>query len=217
MDLKYAIPLEKLKFCPDRPKRTRRSCLKDYDNGKYLAVSKIDGYNLMMCNDDGEIETYSRTWKHLPVCQEIKDLWKELDIPNHSVINCEWMKFRAGSDEFKYDGIECVYLLSPYVMDGLFVGHLPYADRRQWLESLGIPMDDLSLQPSQITSRLILPALAESDFESFFDLHTRVPRTEGLVLCKRDGRLVANQDDRAETKDMLRVKWRDGDAGRTEV
>ena len=218
------IPLEKFKFFPDKPKRTTISCLKKLDNGRYVAVSKLDGYNLFMCNEGDTIECYSRSWKPLPVAPNLREAWakliKDKKIPDGSIINCEWMKMRAGvggSDD-KYDGPECIYPLTPYAMEGMFVGFRPYKERREWLETLGIPVDDLTVRNSaDLHCELVLPTTAESGFEEFFELHRGVYRTEGIVICTNKGTLTANQDIPMKTKEMLKVKWREGDTGRTEV
>lgn len=219
--MKFAIPLEKFKFYPDKPTETTLSCLKRYDNGRHCAVSKVDGYNLFMCNNGGVIEAWSRKWKKLPVCDEIIEMWKSLTkdkIPDNSIINCEWMKFRAGSGDFVYDGPECIYLLTPYVLDGLFVGSMSYVERRSWLESLEVPIDDISItESSKVEHRIMLPAKVDSGFEDFYNQHTKIPRTEGIVIYRNNGKLIANQNDSIKSKDMMKCKYRKGDSGRTEV
>lgn len=219
-----AIPLNKFDFYPDKPKETSLSCLEKFDNGKYLAVSKLDGWNLFMCNDGNKIECYSRTWKEIPVSDHLKECWlklvKDSKIPDKSIINCEWMKMRAGTtgDNDKYDGPEMIYLLTPYVMKGLFVGYRPYNERRKWLEDLGLPTDDLSTCNSyDLSYDLVLPAKAESNFVDFFNKNKGVYRTEGIVLCRKKGTLIGNQNSSIKTKEMLKLKWRKGDDGRTEV
>lgn len=220
--MSIAIPLQKFKFFPDKPKETSISCLKSLDNGKHVALSKLDGYNLFMCNDGEVIEAWSRTWKSLPVSPHLKKAWLELvkagKIPDKSIINCEWMRMRSGSGDFKYDGPECIYLLTPYVMEGLFIGYQPYNKRREWLEGLGLPTDDINIsKSSEQKHELLLPAKAESGFEAFFEAHKKAYRTEGLVICTKAGTLAANQSESIKTKEMLKVKWRKGDDGRTEV
>jgi ATP-dependent DNA ligase len=219
----YAIPIRKFEFYPDKPKETSLTALSRYDNGKYTAVSKLDGYNLFICNEGDKIEFYSRTWKPLPVCKEIEEEWRQMiadkKIPGQSIINCEWMKYRAGNGvDFRYEGNECIYLLTPYAQEGFFVGHLPYHERRGWLETLDIPTDDLSVTDSSaISSRLLLPAKAENDFAGFYEKHKTVIRTEGIVICRNGGRLTANQNSSIKTGEMLKLKYRKGDDGRTEV
>jgi len=216
------VPIKKFEFFPDKPKRTTESCLERLDNGRHTAVSKLDGWNLFMCNEGETIECWSRTWKPLPVADHLKEAWLKLvkdgKIPNNSIINCEWMKMRAGTGaDDKYDGKEMIYLLTPYAMEGMFVGFRPYKERREWLEGLGIATDDLSIRKSsEIEHELLLPATAESGFEEFYELHRGVYRTEGLVICTNKGTLMANQDTPMKTKEMLKVKWRSGDDGRTE-
>lgn len=216
-----AIPLHKFEFFPDKPSVTTLSCLKRLDNGKYTAVSKLDGYNLFMCNEGGNVTCYSRTWKPLPVAAHLRKAWLKLvrdsKIPDKSIINCEWMRMRAGPNGI-YDGPEMIYLLTPYIMDGLFIGFKPYSERRQWLESLGLPIDDLSIRNSaNLNYELVLPAIASDNFKQFFEMHRGIYRTEGVIICSNKGRLIANQHNSIKTKDMLKCKWRSGDDGRTEI
>lgn len=222
--MSITVPLKKFEFFPDKPKRTTTSCLRRLDNGRHVAVSKLDGWNLFMCNEGETIECWSRTWKPLPVADHLKEAWlrlvKDGKIPDNSIINCEWMRMRAGvsGSNDAYDGPEMIYPLTPYAMEGMFVGFRPYKERREWLETLGIPTDDLSVRDSaKLEYELVLPAKAEEGFEEFYELHKGVYRTEGLVICTNKGTLIANQDTPMKTKEMLKVKWREGDDGRTEV
>lgn len=217
------IPIEKFKFFPDKPNRTTLSCLGKLDNGRNTAVSKLDGWNLFLCNDGDSIECYSRTWNPLPVAEHLKESWlklvKDKKIPDKSIINCEWMKMRAGvkGGDDKYDGPEMIYPLTPYAMEGMFVGFRPYKERREWLETIGLPVDDLTIKDSSdLNYEFVLPAIATSNFEEFFELHRGVYRTEGIVICTNKGTLNANQTAAVKTKEMLKVKWRSGENGRTE-
>jgi hypothetical protein len=222
MPITVTVPLKKFEFFPDKPKETSLSCLSKLDNGKWSSTIKIDGFNLFMCNDGETVESWSRTWKPLPVAKHLKDAWMEMvktgKIPDKSIINCEWMKMRAGSGDFKYDGPECIYLLTPYVMEGLFIGYQPYSERRRWLESLGLPVDDLNITKSSDQKHgILLPAKVESNFLEFFEAAKKVPRTEGIVLNLKTGTLVANQVTSIKSEVMLKCRWRRGDDGRTEV
>jgi len=218
------VPIKKFEFFPDKPKRTTQSCLKRLDNGRHTAVSKLDGWNLFMCNEGDRIESYSRMWNPLPVSDELKEEWlklvKDSKIPDNSIINCEWMKMRAGATEGddKFDGKEMIYPLTPYSMEGMFIGFRPYSERREWLEGLGIPTDDLTIvKSSDVEHNILLPAIATSGFEEFFELNRDVYRTEGVVICENKGTLMANQTASCKTKAMLKCKWRSGCTGRTRV
>lgn len=212
------FPLQPYQFYPDKPTESTPSQLSLFKN--HTATSKLDGYNLFLCNIDGKIFTYSRKWNVLPVAEHIKEDWKKYvidkKIPNNSIMNCEWMKYRAGSDGFVYDGPECIYFLTPYAVDGIFVGHLSYTKRLKYLEDLEIPRDNIDIiNSSEITHTLMLPCKAENDFEDFFEKHKNIPRTEGIVVSKNNGHLYASQHASTKTKMMLKVKYRKGDAGQT--
>lgn len=223
MNLNIAVPIKKFTFYPDKPKRTTVSCLERFEKNKqYCAVSKLDGYNAFVCNDNGNVEVYSRTWSTLPASDELKHAWSqflgEKLIPNNSIINCEWMKFRAGAGDFKYDGPECLYMLTPYVLNGLFVGHLPYTQRREWMESLNVPIDNIAItKSSDIVYQVILPALTETNILSFYEAHKHIPRTEGVVIYQKKGIISINRNGPSKTHHMLKCKYREGDDGRTEI
>lgn len=214
----WSIPLSRFGFYPDKPKRTTKSCLQKYEKYDYCAVSKLDGYNAFVCNNGKSIEIYSRTWSKLPVSDEVLHEWSKLSIPDNSIINCEWMKNRAGSKEFKYDGPECLYLLTPYVIGGESVINVPYRERREWAEKLGITSDDIKIRNSvDIKGRILLPAKTESNFDDFYNLHITIPRTEGLVIYSNNGKLIASKINSCKSDSMLKCKYREGDDGRTMV
>lgn len=209
---------------PDKPVRTSKAVLGKLSADKYLALSKLDGWRLLVRvgNSIDDIEYLSRHRKPLPVNEQIRQavryMVSEGQMPRNTVIDGEWMKNRAGSDGFKYDGPECVYWWSPLYLSGEWVGHLPFHERWAWIRSLGLPQDDISIRNSDQMPDNPLWIPAESrDFKDFFESHIGVARTEGIVLYKADGAVVGHPRDSLKSREMLKCKWRSGESGRTQA
>jgi hypothetical protein len=213
-----------VELLPDKPARTTQATLDRFSTDKHLALTKLDGWRILVKigNDADDLEFLSRRRKPLPVCQKIRAaveyVVREGRIPYNTVIDGEWMKNRAGTDGFKYDGPECIYWWSPLYLGGEWVGHLPFHDRWNWIRGLDLPQDDISIRRSdQMPDNSIWLPATSTNFRSFFESHINVARTEGIVIYKRDGIIVGNRRDSVKSRDILKCKWRDGEDGRTQV
>lgn len=203
---------------PDKPVRSAPSALPLF-KGNYRALTKLDGWRCELTIDgEGEVSFISRAKKPLPVGETIRKaaraLVKDGKVPFNSVIDGEWMKRRPD-----YDGPECLYLFSPTWLAGEWVGHLPFRARWEWVNGLCLPVDNLStVESSRMENHpLIIPASVDSDFVSFFNANKNVWRTEGIVIYKLDGIMYGDLHDSKKSRDMVKIKWRDGHDGRTEI
>lgn len=209
----------KMNMQGDQPSRTSTGILNILNKKEYVALSKLDGWRVRIIIDD-DVLFISKSGRELPVHENIKNAMNKLitdgKIPNKSIIDGEWMKYRASSGNTPgFDGPECIYPLSPLYLEGTWVGNLPFMERWQWINSLGLPIDDLSIHKSDQmpNNPLIIPA-SSNEFTKFYELHKKVIRTEGLVIYKLDGHVYGSIDGSIKSKNMMKCKYREGSDGR---
>jgi len=207
---------------PDKPTRSSKVALSLMEMQDTIALVKLDGWCCRICWDreapNNGLEFLSSSGGTLPVGPVIKaavaDLVESDKLPVQGMIVGEWMKRRP-----EYDGPEQVQLFSPMELNREWVGHLAFKQRWEWMNSLGLPVDDLNIvQSDQMPDHpLILPESTDFDLSGLFNKTVDVWRTEGIVVYKAEGIISGSRDGSAKTKDMLKVKWRDGHDGRTHV
>jgi hypothetical protein len=204
------ISIERL---PDKPIRSSASAFKIMDVvQKYIALSKLDGWRCLTCIDEnGKISFLSRVRKTLPVSKKlagaVQKLLDEGKVPKSSIIDGEWMKRRPD-----YDGPECIFMFSPMVLAGEWVGHMPFQSRWEWINSLGLPVDDLTIRndAKMVGHPLVIPASSRTEFNKFFESHKGMWRTEGVVVYRITGQIYGNRKDNHKSRDMFKIKWREG-------
>lgn len=203
-----------VRLLPDKPKTKSPAILPTLDREKYTALTKLDGWGVLIEIYE-DIKFVSRTGEPLPVSEEV---WKTVQslrdkIPPNSTLWGEWMKMRP-----EYDGPECIYILSPMILAGEFVGHLSHKARFDWVDGLGIPIDDMEIKRSDQMPdhKLIIPNRSSNVLE-LFEASKSVPRTEGVVIYKNDGVIYGSPTGCVKNDTMWRCKWRSGDDGRTRV
>jgi len=205
-------------FFPDKPRTSSPAVIK-YVTG--TATAKMDGYNCLLCVTGGKAETWSRAWNLLPVDRKIVEefvaIVRARGYLGDFIVQCEWMKLRSGgTSEFKYEGQESLFAITPYVIDGQPVISWSFKQRREWLEQLGIPVDDLSVKDSKdLKGSIWLPACSDNPAE-LYERTVGVKRTEGVVVCGFGGSLLAQQTSSGEPTWLQKFKWRRGDSGLTE-
>ncbi|MBD3404689.1 MAG: hypothetical protein GF411_00980 [Candidatus Lokiarchaeota archaeon] len=190
-----------------------------FDNGKHIGLSKLDGWRCRTTiYADGTIDFLSSSGKRLPVSEKVRNAVRAIRdagrVPLASQLDGEWMKRRPD-----YDGPECIYLFAPMVLAGEWVGHLPFKERWEWINKLELPVDDLSIKKSDHMPNepLLLPASANCELTEFFDIHINVPRTEGVVIYKAEGKMYGNPREPKKSRDMYKIKYREGHDGRTKI
>lgn len=203
---------------PDKPKRSHPSVLPYMDPGRYVALTKYDGWGSLIEIRDSQINVISRAGGPLPVCSEIKEhiecMVRNEQIPKNTILWGEWMDRRPD-----YDGPECIVLFSPVYIRGEFVGGRPFIERFNWLLNLEIPSDVIDIKESKDLpdNKLITPLFSHTDFFEFFEAQKNLPRSEGIVMYARDGQYYGHPSKSVCSPDMAKFKYRDGDSGRTLV
>jgi hypothetical protein len=196
---------------PDKPARSTAAVLDRLD--EHVALSKLDGWRcLTVVDENEEVLFLSRSLRLLPVCDAVRNTVKELVVRGKlragTVLDGEWLRRRPG-----YEGHECLYLFSPLVLMNEWVGHRPFIQRWAWLHAvLRLPEDRLSDALPQ--HDLLVPAWATHDLAAFYERHVGVTRTEGVVVYKKDGQHHGSTERSLKVRDMLKVKWREGEGER---
>jgi len=204
---------------PDKPTRSSPTVLKMMGKGDNIALSKLDGFRCRtVVGGDGNVSFLSSSGGTLPVSSRIRDAVRRLieagKIPLSSVLDGEWMKLRP-----QYDGPECIYYFSPMVLANEWVGHMSFRTRWEWINGLGLPVDNLAVTRSDQmpNNPLILPKSTTEDLDAFFEKHKEIWRTEGIVTYKANGMICGDRRGQKKSRDMYKFKWRDGHSGRTHV
>lgn len=187
---------------PDRPGGTiSRDHLKDIDPKVWFATVKQDGWRCIVERKDGVFTYTSRANK-------------PIDIPTHLRL-----AFEANFEGWR----DPVNGVSDFVLDTEVTGNRRKGDVEGFFILEALEMSGYSYRMIDAISRymvakimwpkLVVP-FAGSDFREFFDYHKEhTPLAEGIVLKKRDSKLIGSTVACAENPNWIRCKWRAGSSG----
>lgn len=192
---------------PDKPERSAEVVLPMMDDGRHIALSKLDGWRCLTVVEDGKARFVSRALRTLPVGERITGeanrLIREGKLPNGTVLDGEWMKRRPG-----WDGPEMLYVFCVLVQEGVWVGGHPFSERWKYVNDLGLPVDDI--QTNETPGTILLPASTDTGIAAFYERNRGVGRTEGVVIYKKNGKAFGSAKGSMKVREMIKVKWRDG-------
>ena len=216
----------KLRY-PDKPNKMFKDSLPKLEkHGWWIATQKMDGWRCLLTRDStGKlIEDFGdRSWArcksgdvyflsrrdldsggptNFPVCDEIVQAAEALEIPDQSMLDMEWMKRRTIGE-----CSERLYGIGPLWWDDKWLGRQTYEQRRNFIDEIisgKLNGDD----PIQI------PDHVSSGFEDFYEKQTEIPFTEGMVLARKDSKVVGDRSGCRVNKSLIKIKWRDGADGR---
>jgi len=152
---------------------------------------------------DGELHFISRHDRPIDVCDEIRQAVTELDLPENSMLDCEWMARRPNYKLL--EDTEKLYILGLLWWEDEWMGRMGEAARyEKLLEALGIISDPIRI-----------PDTVESDLFDFFEQQVNNWITEGVVLKHKDAKLIGNRKECKKNNLWNKVKWRDGNDGMT--
>ena len=181
---------------PDKP--TRTYSLGAIREGQYLAQVKRDGWNAVVIKHDGEISVLSRHQKPLEKVTLLESI-KSLDLSDGDVLNGEWTSMREA------DRTEALHLFTWMYSKYEWLGGLGEEERYSRL--LDLP---------QAEGIFVLEAVTDG----YGDLYRSTVgdwTTEGIVLKHRSAKLIGSQTKASKNPMMLKLKWRDGSDGMTEM
>jgi ATP-dependent DNA ligase len=134
-----------------------------------------------------------------PVCQDLINEVDELDLPDQTVLDSEWMKRRTIGE---ID--ESVFIFDVLWLDDIWNGKIPYCQRLETIDSI-INKDG---------SRVRLPQVAHENYTDFYEAHKKIPYTEGMVLRHKFSTVSGNRMHCIKSNALLKMKWRSGADGR---
>lgn len=201
------MDVEKMRLLPDKPKRGNPTVLKMMKSDKHMALTKYDGWSILIEITKYNINFISRLNNVIKTREQIADKIRQLNLPINTTLWGEWMCRRPD-----YDGPECIVLFSPIFINGEFVGGQPFIKRFNWLCNLEIPFDDSNIKDSNKMPDcpILLPIHNDSDFVGFFELQKTLPRSEGVVVYKKDGQFYGNPYNSMDSPDMTKIQYRTG-------
>lgn len=191
--------------------------------GNRVAQAKYDGWRCMVIKDttgtylpsnkkrgkDGCLFFVSRRDvakggpTDIPVSEEIVQFVEDLNLPDQTVLDTEWMARRTIG--------ECPERL--YVFDVLWwanawEGNNPYSTR------FGIVTSLIKTEDKADDDLVQLPLQVTENFEDFFESLKDKPYTEGMVIKPLDYTLKGSRTECVKNANMVKIKWRDGASGR---
>lgn len=190
----------------------------------YIATQKLDGWRTFIIRDtigkvtkfahpswamgeDKSLFFVSRRGKdaggptQIPVSAEIVKAVQELDLPDQTMLDAEWLKRRTMGEV-----PECIYLLGVLWWDNAWKGGMYEKDRHVELEKVTVNGGPIRK-----------PEVATCEYEEFFNAQKEFPWTEGIVLKHELSKVAGDRGDCKKNKMWIKIKWRDGQDGRTVV
>ena len=195
---------------PNKPSELFPESLPDLDDGNRFADQKLDGWRCFLTKNtaktlpwsqEDNLTFVSRRDKdkggpvHLDVSDKIREATEALNLPDQTMLDCEWLSRRT-----KDDGIpECLYIFDILWLEDKWMGGEDCWDRRQKLMELVKPNDTLRI-----------PEFVETGFEQFFNRQKEIPWTEGVVIKDKDCKISSSVQGCKKTALWIKVKWRSG-------
>jgi hypothetical protein len=196
------------RYCDDCVRRLP-NCLNEFEEGKYSAEFKADGYRVHLEFTDHGIVPWSRKWKKHPISKEMATLLKEkLSFPRGTILDGEWLERRTV-------GPETIILWDAMFHAGEWLGGMTYAERMNFLDCVPNVWNDDTLKNFSTLPGPILTVThrTRKSFVEAFELSKSLPWTEGLVIKALDSTLVGSIKERTVNYAWTKCKWRGGSDG----
>jgi hypothetical protein len=196
--------------------------------GVYTAELKLDGWRTFIARDQSQNiigKWGQRSWGRgkdsslfflskrpltkggptaIPVCDDILKAVENLDLPDQSMLDCEWMARRT-IDECP----EKLFVFDTLWLADKWCGDEQYAVRRKNLEDLVLLKE---------CAHLGMPPFVNTGFVNYFNESKRlIPWAEGLFLKHARSRIKGGVSETKENALWVRIKWRAGASGRDVV
>jgi ATP-dependent DNA ligase len=175
---------------PDRPIEV--FSLRMIDEGEYLCQKKADGYFAVIIKDS-DLKIFSRHNNKLSgVSPQMTEMIRALDLSDGDVLHGEWTSRREANRK------EELYLFSWVYSKYEWLGGLAEEDRFNRLSSLK-PTGDVHIIDSVTTGYAQMYKSTVDDY-----------RYEGIVLKRRNSKLIGDLAKSVDNPSFLKVKWRRG-------
>ena len=221
---------------PHKPREQYKKDLPTFDAeaNEWEGTLKEDGWRLLIAKDSKH-QIADPSWvkgNHLfflsrrgqdkggptqiPVSKEIIDTVDSLNMPDQSILDCEWMARRTIGEI-----PECVFLLDCLWLDDVWQGDNPYIDRKNTL--LGAFPFSITQEPDffgttfSINEFVRTPTRTHERFSDFFVKGQNFEHAEGIVLKHLQSKIVGSRKECQKSALWVKIKWRSGCSGREEV
>ena len=172
--------------------------LSKFDPKLWVAQKKFDGHRAHPITDiETSLSVLSRHRKPLTVSQQIIEALKALKLPANTMLDSEWNARRASK-------IEELHIFDILWFNNEWIGDKPFEDRYAIIEQM-------DLKP---------PLYIAKVYEDFLELMKSIigdQRTEGIVLKRRGFMIQRSLNEAKDISSMVKIKWRDGPDGQTQV
>lgn len=205
---------------PDRPVEIFGiENLQRYEDGNWFSDTKLDGWRTLITIDRNK-ELFNPSYgvgpnnslffmsrrsiprggpTKIPVNNEIIQSVVELDLPDKTMFDGEWLSRRTIGEI-----PESLFVHDMLWLNNEWCGSTSCWDRRKQLENI---LKDIVKVPESVTS----------GFTEFFNSRKLMPWTEGIVLKHKNSKIKGNTNDCQDNALWVKFKWRSGDTGREEV
>jgi len=214
----------KLRF-PDKPFESHKSTIKDFDTNQYIAQSKLDGYRTFVIKNKNHsiIKQYNGTNiskgdnlfflsrrginkggpTDIPVKQEIINVIDSLNLPDNTMLDCEWLCRRTIGE-----CPEKLFIFDVIWLNDEWIGKKPFIDRNKIL---------LDLINKKLCDCVGIPDSTSTNFEEFFETQTKIPWTEGIVLKHHTSTIIGDNLECKKNPLIIKIKWRGSSDGRQPI
>jgi ATP-dependent DNA ligase len=188
---------------PDKPITTTQDVVRSLNETSYIVNPKYDGWRMLAFIDPAnQIRCLSRVGRPMEDtgCKfdpSIKELFKKLELPSGTVLDCEFMGPRG-----KVDPSICIFDM--LAREGSWLSNEPYEQRWARCQELLMPSPSIYLARTVESNFLVLYEQLKCDWEE-----TGNKCYEGIVLKLRKGKLKLSRTSCSDSSAMLKFKYRD--------
>ncbi len=199
-------------IAPDKPIRTSEEFLNDVEVDEWSCEMKLDGYRIEIGKDNGKIISRSRHDEILKINNKLIDLFREI-LEDGSAIDGEWInhsriKSINTTMNVNLPLIECIGFHDITWFNGKFTGSMPLDSRRNLpifkkLEAatMNNPIGDLQV--------FKIPMLSVGNVLDFYNEQKNFTLSEGIVIKKRNSKLIGGKLQSAKNPCWYKIKYRD--------
>lgn len=198
-------------IAPDKPIRTTEEFLHDLDVDEWSCEMKLDGYRMTSSKQNGIITNRSRHNEILKVDDTIIEYLDGL-LENDSEIDTEWInhsriKTINTTLHVNLPLVECIGVHDVTWLNGKYLGNLKLTDRRNCDLFKKIP----EVKIDNILDNLKvfkIPMLSSGTIIDFYNMQKDFKISEGIVIKKRNSKLIGNKSQSAKNPLWYKIKYR---------
>ena len=185
---------------PDKPLMSSLGALDSLVEGEWLAELKYDGWRALVRWDGKDVTLTSRHKKPLPatagLLAQLRDEFARHHRLQSVLLDGEWMGRRDGQNE------------SLVLFDALEINGKPC-----W----GLRADERFTLLLGLHLHIPTAVFDDRNYRELFLWSKVEPGCEGIVLKRKDSRLIGSVRGSADNPNWLKIKWRDGFDGQTRI